>query len=297
VKSAIRLLLTFGVAGSFYWVVAEGWADELRFIPDAGVRVTHASNPIVKLEDGPSAEMRLTVTLRHPHRRVTMMSQDGLAFSVDQAREVRGMQGPTLKLPDGAIRRFFYDPQAGHLLSEVSGDGVRFSSEPGVRYTPHPTDHGTFGVYDVFLDRSGGVVLLYVGDMHGLNNIRRAYSNDAGMTFHFERADVLGDAEQGGGPQSFVDHKVMRLSERRFRLFAMRQGVIYSFLSTDDGTTFRQEPGVRLAPEDFDELDVRSLHDPTIIRLPDGRYRMYVCAKIVSDDVGEDEVIVSATTH
>ena len=67
------------------------------------------------------------------------------------------------------------------------------------------------------------------------------------MTFSFEQADVLGDAEFGGGPQSFVDHKVVRLSNGRLRLFTMRQGVIYSFLSSDDGKTFRQEPDARLA--------------------------------------------------
>jgi hypothetical protein len=225
------------------------------------------------------------------------VSQDGLIFSTEQAQEVRLAQGPTLKLPDGTIRRFYHDPQAVHLLSEVSRDGIRFSREPGVRYSPHPTDRGTVGVYDVFLDRSGGVVLLYIGDMYGLNNIRRACSTDGGMTFQFERADILGDAERGGGPQSFVDHKVVRLPDGRLRLFAMRQGVIYSFLSTDDGRTFRQEAGVRLAPENFKELDVLSLHDPSIIQLPDGRYRMYVCAKTFVDGDGEDEVIVSAATR
>ena len=54
---------------------------------------------------------------------------------------------------------------------------------------------------------------------------------------------------------------------------------------------------MRLAPEDFEELDAFSLHDPGIIWLPNGCYRMDVCAKVSSNDRDEYEVIVSATTQ
>jgi hypothetical protein len=296
VNNLLRLLVF--CAGLVWGVGAEGWAaDELQFVPDAGVRVDHASNPIAEIDEA-SGQIQLMVELHLPRRRVTMFSQDGLIFSTEQARDLRTMQGPTVKLPNGIFRRFLYDPRVAQLLSEVSTDGIQFSRESGSCYTLPAVDRGTFGVYDVFLDRAGGVVLLYVGDLHGLNNIRRAYSTDEGATFHFERADVLGDAKFGGAGRSFVDHKVIRLSDGRLRLFAMQGGRgIYSFISGDEAQTFHQEPGTRLAREDFNEIDALSLHDPTIIRLLDGRYRMYVCAKIVSDEADEHEVIVSATTR
>ncbi|MBI4357805.1 MAG: hypothetical protein HY584_00775 [Candidatus Omnitrophica bacterium] len=292
-KTTIQLLLLLSFLSLSS---AEGWADELRFISDTGVRVDHASNPIAEIDEA-SGQVRLMVTLQHPHRRVAVVSQDGFHFEVDRAIELRSMQGPVVKLSNGRFRRFLYDPRAGQLRSEFSRGGIQFSQEPGSRYTPHPMDHGTFGVYDVFMDRAGGIVLLYVGDLHGLNNIRRAYSKDEGMNFRFEKADVLGDAKFGGAGRSFVDHKVVRLPGGELRLFAMREGRgIYSFISADEAHTFRQEPGARLGREDFREFTVMSLHDPTVIQLSDGRWRMYVCARLPSNGPELHEVIVSATT-
>ena len=42
-------------------------------------------------------------------------------------------------------------------------------------------------------------------------------------------------------------------------------------------------PGIRLEPTDFGDLFLWSLHDPWVIQLPDGRYRMYVAAKATDD--------------
>ena len=40
----------------------------------------------------------------------------------------------------------------------------------------------------------------------------------------------------------------------------------------------------------------RCLNDPTLVRLPDGRYRIYVATQIESAAGGARPVIVSATT-
>src|SRR5262249_25971716 len=151
-----------------------------------------------------------------------------------------------------------------------------------VRYSPQPGDRGMIGVYDHFVDSAGGVVLLYIGDMFGRNNIRRAYSppGDNGLNFRFERGNLLGDDDAGGGGNSYVDQKSIRLADGRVRLFTMKQGSIYSFISDDEGKTFRLEPGIRLQPASFPDVPVKSLHDPWVVRLPDGRYRMYVCASV-----------------
>ncbi|MBI2957408.1 MAG: exo-alpha-sialidase [Chloroflexi bacterium] len=207
-----------------------------------------------------------------------------------------------MALPDGTYRSYIWEPRAGGLVSETSRDGVSFSPDAGVRYALQPDDKGQMGVYDLFVDRSGGVVLLYIGDMFGLNNIRRAYSKDNGWTFTFDRGNILGDATFGGGGRSFVDQKAIVLSDGRIRLFTMKAGTLFSFISADDGRTFSQE-NFQLRPQDFKEQRLVSLHDPQPVRLPDGRYRIYVTG-IVDDgrpagqsDRNAKQVIVSATTE
>ena len=139
-----------------------------------------------------------------------------------------------------------------------------------------------------------------LGDMRGLNNTRRAVSTDTGWTFTFDRGDVLGDAEdaRSKGPQwAFVDQKSTPLHDGRRRIFTMRTGcAIYSFV-TSDGDTYVREPGARVTNTSFPSLRIRSLHDPLVVRLADGRYRMYVHAALEGETGGEGLVIVSATTR
>lgn len=270
---------------------------DLDFKPDSGVRVDQASNPIAKMtKDG---AVQLMWNAHGSDGRTTPMnsvSTVGLDFTAN-ARPVAGAAvGPTIRLKDGTWRKFIMRPNTSHMTSESSQDGVKYVPEHGVRYFAHASDKGSTGIFDFYRALNGDVVMLYLGDLHGLNNLRRAVSRDDGWTFVFERGDVLGDAAAGGGSNSYVDHKIIRLSDGRLRLFAMRRGqAIYSFLSLDDGKTFVLEPGTRLKREDFSEFNVLSLHDPSVVRFPDGRYRMYVCARI-SDGAGSKEVILSATT-
>ena len=73
----------------------------------------------------------------------------------------------------------------------------------------------------------------------------------------------------------------------------MRQNTIYSFVSNDDGYSFIRDPGTRLERGSFKEATLTSLNDPVVVRLPDGRFRMYL-ASLRSDQVW---VVVSATTR
>ena len=82
----------------------------------------------------------------------------------------------------------------------------------------HPDDKGWMGVYDVYVDQQDRVVLLYLGDKDGLNNVRRAVSTDQGWTFTFQRGDVLGDAADArarGANAAFVDQKSTLLHDGR----------------------------------------------------------------------------------
>ena len=143
-------------------------------------------------------------------------------------------------------------------------------------------------------DARSGVVLLYIGDLFGLNNVRRAYSIDGGLTFAFVHSNVLGDDASGGGGMSYVDEKTIKLPDGGRRLFAMKGGsAIYSFISSDDDV-FMLEPGTRLTLGDLPDLRPQSVNDPVVVRLADGRYRMYVAARATMP--ATRWVIVSATT-
>lgn len=218
---------------------------------------------------------------------------DGLNFGVGAFPTAYPFDSRNTLLPDGTWRRYLYDNRAAQMTSESSTDGAHFTPDAGVRYTPSEHDNGTLGVYDFHVASSGAVIMVYLGDLMGQNNLRRAVSSDNGWTFTFDRGDVLGDGALGGGANSFVDPKLITLPDGRVRLLTMKMGAVYSFVADDDLETFTQEPGMRLAPGDFTEFEVRGLFDPVIVRLPDGRYRIYVTAAIGDDP--EHQALVSAT--
>jgi hypothetical protein len=275
---------------------ADSDTADLTFTPDPGIRVDNAALPAPSVDASGAVYLFYEDNSTRPPRQLVATSTDGLSFPPGTPPKDWANDPRRLLLPDGTWRLFLYDPRTAEMRSASSTDGAHFISDPGVRYRPQPMDNGTIGVYDHFSDSTGSVVLLYIGDMRGVNNVRRATSTDNGWTFIFDRGNVLGDADAGGGPNSYVDQKSIRLPDGRRRLFTMKQGTIYSFISKDDGKTFALEPGIRLAPSDFTELKIITLHDPWVVRLKDGRYRMYVAAAVDAGPNVRKFVIVSATT-
>ena len=282
--------LFFGTAS------AQSLSTDLIFIPDPGVRMADAANP------GAKANQDGSVSLLYADKKVrrdkVVTAKDGLSFS--PGVEANAGHFRAIRLPDGTYRAYLWDPQQRGLASESSKDGINFTKDSGLRYTLQESDKGEMGVYDLFSDSKGGVALLYIGDMHGKNSVRRAYSTDNGWTFTFDRGNILGDESLGGGPQSYIDEKTLKLPDGRIRLITMKQGKLYSFISNDDGKTFAKEAGVRLSPEDFKDASYTLFNDPQLVRLQDGRYRIYVTAVIGAPTFGaygeEKSVIVSATT-
>jgi len=265
----------------------------LDFTFDAGFRVIGATNPQPGV-DPVTGQVHLYYVDHATNQQRVAVSTDGLTFPAgSSAAGVFRNDARNTLLPDGTWRRFQWNFGTSQIGSLFSADGITFTPENGVRYTLQPADKGTLGVYDAFSDRQGGVVLLYLGDLPGLNNVRRAYSRDNGLTFTFDRGNILGDDNAGGGANSFVDEKSIRLPDGRIRLFTMRQNTIYSFVSNDDGYSFVRDPGIRLERASFKEATLTSLNDPVVVRLPDGRFRMYL-ASLRSDQVW---VVVSATTR
>lgn len=271
------------------------------FMPDPGIRIDHAG--LVCPSHDPSVGIYyLYYDDEATHRQLVATSSDGLIFGAgtppsEWRHDPRILVMPKRDEQGRTIYRRYVRQHDSTFISESSPDGERFTRDEGIRYQPQPEDRGSIGVYDHFIDSAGGVVLLYIGDMHGLNNVRRAYSppGDNGWTFHFESGNVLRDAELGGGPNSYVDQKSILLPDGRRRLFAMKQGSIYSFISEDDGRTFQLEPGTRLRPEDFSPLKVKSLHDPWPVLLPDGRIRLYLHG-FIDEGSRSRNAILSATS-
>lgn len=268
-------------------------ASTYTFVADAGVRQVDASNPGVKMND--AGALTLLYENRNGGGSNTVESDessDWLSF-----KNVKTGVNPdnfrAVQLPDGTWRSYGLDTTKGItgscLKSQTSTDGVHFTPDEGCRYELPAQDQGRMGVYDFFNDQQGGVVMLYLGDLMGKNNVRRAYSTDNGWTFVFDRGNVFDDDNAGGGGNTYVDQKTVTLPDGSIYLVAMKSGSIYSFVS-QDGQTF-SALGKILSPADFMDVSLHSLHDPQIIRLPDGRLRLYVTG------VGETSMIVSATSQ
>ena len=271
---------------------------DLNFVPDHGVRIDQASNPGARLLEDGSVELLYSDNSQFPPQDRVSQSADGLLFPTGEIENDSARFHAT-KLPDGTWRNYLWDMNRKIFASKYSTDGLHFTAEAGSRYELQADDKGTIGITEVFTDTKGGVVLLYIGDMYGKNRVRRAYSTDKGLTFHFDRDTVFGDAAAQTN-QTFVDQKVYKLPAGTFRALVMKQGLIYSF-SSPDGDQFSLEEGVRLRPLDFTDLEIVSFHDPVMVRLPDGRYRIYVAARLGTGQPSPGSalkfVIVSATTE
>jgi hypothetical protein len=274
-------------------------APDLVFTADDGIRVDHAALPKPFVDE--SGRVHLFYERETPPvRGMYAISSDGLTFTGNREQAASDLQYHPfrVRMPNGVWRMFSWDPRQLIMTTRSSGDGAVFSADPGVRYSLHPDDRGWMGIHEEYVDGRGRVVMLYLGDKDGLNNLRRAVSTDNGWTFTFDRGDVLGDsatARQNGPGSAYVDQKSIYLDGAARRLFVMKQGcAIYSFLTTD-GDVYALEPGYRVSVRSWPNLSLRSLHDPVVVRLPDGRFRMYVAAAL--NETPLHQVILTATTR
>lgn len=278
----------------------EDRAETITFTADEGSRVEYASNPGVKFTDDEE------VILLYENR-----SGDGVPFQIAYADEssdwlefgesedlTREDQDSfhAIKLATDLYRFYGYRPTVGSgedetgMKSSSSTDGKTFTEDEGYRYLFEEEDMGNIGTYDFYFDQSGGIVLLYVGDKFGKNNVRRAYSEDGGWTFEFDRGNVLGDDNRDTYEGTFVDQSVLRLDDGRVFLIAMKSGKIYGFVSNDDAKTFEYD-GLLAEPADFADLGIGSLHDPKMVKLPDGRIRFYITGKEFTSGDPEDPTV------
>lgn len=285
-------------------------SEELNFIPDEGIRMMYASNAGAKLDKDGNMLLLYEANGSELHGQYVAVSEDGLTFE-DEGEQVTYEEAGAFRskqLPDGTWISYGFNTTKGLdgtcLTSQSSEDGKEFTADKGCRYELQEDDKGRMGVYEFFNDSKGNVVLLYLGDLMGMNNVRRAYSTDGGQSFEFTNDNVLGDEDDGGGARSFVDQKVVVMENGDVFLVAMKEGSIFGFISTDDGETFQPYGDeALLVPDDFNDEQlgtVRSLHDPQIVMLEDGRYRIYMTAIFGEGTPGVTEgglsTLVSATS-
>lgn len=271
--------------------------SDVSFTADSGRRFENwpMVNPFFSVgDDGTVYAFYAGVT---PDTWYVATSADGFTF-VDQGvadtAVVAAYHPAYVLMPDGVtIRDIRLEPSLEAFVSQSSTDGLTFSDDGGQRYELQSGDNGRAGIWEVYTDGQGGVVLTYLGDLMGANNMRMAYSTDNGMTFSFVDDNVLGDLYAGGGGKTYVDQRSILLPDGRRRMITMKSGALYTFISDDGGHTYTAE-GVVLEASAFGAV---SLHDPFLVRLGDGRYRIYVQAMFADASGAASYHVVSATTQ
>ena len=284
---------------------------DLVFIPDSGIRLEGGTVPEVGIDPESG-----TVYLYHsigPDSFVALSQDGGVNFTNSQtltnrAFDPRGLIMPQVDENGRTIWRK-YNLEQNIFASAISYDGSHYSREDGIRFDPPNAD--IIGVYTNYITADNRVALMYIGDKGTSEaSVRLAYSTDNGETFELYDDNPLNDLGTHDDGLNQRDPAANVWEDGRIRIFTMVQGgphaplpgkravtQIESFTSTDDGLTFAHDPGIRLSPADFTEFDVWSLNDPSVIQLPDGRYRLYVAALITETPDAADPrwVIVSAT--
>lgn len=277
--------------------------SELVFIADEGIRMENSSNAAVKYtEDGQIALLfqdRLDKGYLYTE---SESGSDWLDFERGNERvfESEISLFKAIEMPDGTWMSIVRGNstvgiQSNCMQVQRSEDGENYVPDEECFYEWHESDNERVGVYDFYFDLDGNLTMLYIGDLGGSNNIRKAVSYDGGLSMEFVENNPFGDINAGGGSRTYVDQRVIRLENDDLYMISMKAGLIYAHRSTNDGQTWAIESAPLLTMDDFPEWEVMSLHDPQIIQLPDGRYRIYVTAK--TGEGMEDQMLVSATTE
>jgi hypothetical protein len=277
---------------------------------DPGVRADFGSNPMVIAQSQESltlayesrAENSSEQSLkRSPEEKVRVMkSIDGLEFESVEWTGSRVFPLP-LEMPDGTYRRYVYEPESGGVVSYSSSSVEMLEKDEGLRYAIEGADiksPNVFGVWTTFVDSQGGVVLLYnKTDEQGRIVVNRAYAlpETQGLEFMLTDEGVLNgtlDEELYADPHTLVRENgeiwlvIMNQSRTKHPPLS-REGIIYAYVSRDDGKTFERE-GRIIGWDDFDQFEVYSLNDPKLVEFPDGTLRVYVAAMVRVGEGRED---------
>ena len=295
-----KIIITVALLFSCYGIYSQSW--DLTFIPDTGYRLQNASIPRI-MYDTVTQKYFLYYGEYPSGINKYAISTDGMHFSGSYTQpnatvisDTSYLHNPKIyDLYDGISRVYYFAGNPPNfsdtIISKSSTDRMNFSVDTGFRYILQPNDQGTMGVNDFFTLAHDTVVFLYIGDMFNRNNTRLAVSGDKGNSFNFISNNVFGDYNSGGGSHTYVDIKATPLDDGSVRIFTMKGGNQLYCFKTHNGINYTPE-GLVLQASDFTGINAQSLNDPQCIKLPDGRYRIYVASNIG----GTTWCILSATT-
>ena len=262
---------------------------DLTFTVDTGIRMPNGEIPEIG-HDTINHLYYLFYTLNQVGNMVAT-SANGLTFGAGslQGSDYQFYPLKTL-LPNGQWRNYMYNMGLQQMESAISNDGITFNNESGIRYVPVGNDNNSLGVYDVYKMPDNSLTMLYIGDLSGLNNTRKAISIDSGYTFTRVETNVLGDSGVvlTNPGSSYVDITTLSLGSNKRRLICMRGGYgIYSFTSTDYGDNYNFDTLLftKAQASSIIGFSLLGMYDPAIVLLDDGRYRIYFCANYLVNSV------------
>ena len=153
---------------------------------------------------------------------------------------------PRPGFPEGAVD---YDQSSSRILSANSPDGEAWTLDPGVRLSSEDGGAGEFRVVSsevVPIPNTPGHLRMYYeccrGPQSEASTILSARSEDGGLQWSREPGVRWGDGET-----NYAAPRIQFVNESLLRLYCYeREGGIVSAISYDGGTTFTQEPGMRL---------------------------------------------------
>jgi predicted GH43/DUF377 family glycosyl hydrolase len=212
-----------------------------------------------------------------------------------------------IPLPDGRWR-MYYEARVKDLptivLSAISEDGLAWQREPGVRMADPKWSFGTPRCLYIESPDDAPDRLRYRLYFHhysyplqaGLdkqNHIISAVSDD-GLQFEIEPGVRIAQESAERESSAVYAPEVVRLGDGSYRMYYSGwsekiQGGIFSATSSD-GLNWKKDPGPLL---ELDRpLDCRMVSEPCVIKLDDGRCRMFYEA----EDIGNKFRILSATS-
>lgn len=246
---------------------------------------------------------------------ISTQSSDWLVFDTTHNYSEYSKYFIRYRMPSNVYRRYRPDSAGRRVISETSTDGINYGTDAGFRYYL-PASDSVMGVGTYMTTQNNEVHLVY--NTTGQDNVacRHAYaaSGDDGNNFTYLGGNVFGDSLRAHG-STFVDPNATTDYEGNPSVFLMNQhggpfppagrtGSIYSFTSTDNGATFTMDTdgsdSIRFRYDSFDGIAgfselVYSLNDPKVVKLPDGRYRVYITAMLQDANQNNRWSIVSAT--
>ena len=156
-------------------------------------------------------------------------------------------------------------------MSAISSDGLNFQAESGIRLSPISGGFETIICDPTVLELSDGRFRLYykganTGGVPAIHKIFSAISSDG---LSFEREGLVIDSEKTGDNGWASVPEAIKLSDGRVRLyyvsatFGQRGGFVSAI--SQDGLSFTKE-----------ETKIYDYVDPSVTKLPDGRFLLVV---------------------